>query len=62
MLLNKSTNFFIASATKIWITFRTIKFKAILHSLLNMREKELLTSVIEIKNKNWGNREFFEDM
>ena len=28
---------------------------------MNMREKQILTSVIEIKNENWGNHAFFKD-
>ena len=36
--------------------------KVILRDLLNMREKQILTSVmIEIQKENWGNHAFFED-
>ena len=35
--------------------------KVFLSGLLNMREKQILTSVIEIKKKIGGNHAFFED-
>ena len=35
--------------------------KIFLHGLLNMQEKQILTSVIEIQKENWGNHAFFED-
>ena len=35
--------------------------KVFLHGLLNMREKQILTSSIEIQNKIGGNHAFFED-
>ena len=28
---------------------------------MNMREKQILTSVIEIQKENWGNHTFFKD-
>ena len=35
--------------------------KVFLRGLLNMREKQIFTSVIEIKKKIGGNHAFFED-
>ena len=35
--------------------------KVFLRRLLNMREKQILTSVIEIQKKTGGNHEFFDD-
>ena len=47
------------SKTLVKICFSRKGEKVFLHGLLNMREKQILTSVIEIKIE--GNHAFFED-
>ena len=47
----------------IWTILRTVPTNSMvfLRGLLNMREKQILTSVIEIQKENWDNHAFFED-
>ena len=43
-------------AARILVHLRTVptNSKVFLRGLLNMREKQILTSVIEIQKENWG--------
>ena len=44
-----------------FVSFSVMDSKVFLHGFLNMWEKQILTSIIEIQKENWGHNVFFED-